>query len=211
MRGGTFPAGRPAPRSAGSPAEGSSASGSSGAVSSVVCCSARSTSGAGTSAISSTVATPSLATSSVATPSCGDPLCGGLLEVELDHDLDRGVLRPALGYGAVSDGRSPAYRLDFMAAACAAAAICAGVGPRGAAAAGGSGVRVRPRVRPFDPRPAHRAGAVVAVVVTVGALVDRVGVDDDAAPVAVLAGLGEDLDEAASRPACGSSGPGRAR
>ena len=44
-----------------------------------------------------------------------------------------------------------------------------------------------------------------------GVPVDRVGVDDDAAPVAVLARSRRRPRSGRSRPACGSSGPGRAR
>ena len=68
----------------------------------------------------------------------------------------------------------------------------------------------RPRRCPRRPR-RPRPGAACVGLVARGTLVDGVGVDDEAAPVAVLARLGEGLDEARTRPACASSGRGRAR
>ena len=60
---------------------------------------------------------------------------------------------------------------------------------------------------------APTAVALVGFAATLGAVLGlhRLGVDDHAAAVAVLAGLAERPRAGPGRPACGSSGPGRAR
>ena len=63
------------------------------------------------------------------------------------------------------------------------------------------------RVPEPPPRPCRRPCRPVRAL----ALLDRLVVDDDPAAAAVLARLAEDLEQALSRPACGSSAPARAR